>query len=200
MPKPINTLNLVMSVVLILLSITALVAVLFVGITLRTRQELSPATGAILKTTFGDIAIRFEPIAPQTRDNFIKLARTDFYHSLRFHRVVDNFAIQTGDPLSRDLSAVARWGSGGPGYDLPLEASASDQLTSGSVIMVRNNGRSHGSQFMILVDDIPWLSGHNTKFASVTAGLEIVRTISHLGTGVTGIPAQEVWLLDIILQ
>ena len=200
LPKLPKSTGSVMVFTFICMCFTAVASVVLVISLLFTRQKLLSVTGAVLKTSFGDITIRFESTPSQARDNFIRLSQVDFYHNLRFHRVVDNFAIQTGDPLSRDLSAVSRWGSGGPGYSFPLEASVSDQLSTGSVVMVRENTESHGSQFMILVDDIPWLAGQNSKFASVTEGMEIAKAISHLSTGPTNIPAQEVWLLDIILK
>jgi cyclophilin family peptidyl-prolyl cis-trans isomerase len=198
-----------MTAILFFMILAAVISAFIAGNALNLRRELNESiqeeqtreiTGAVLRTSFGNIEIVFNTPAVGAKDNFIKLVRQHFYDGLRFHRVVKDFAIQTGDPLSRDLSAAAKWGTGGPGYTLPQELSSTDKMLKGSVIMANDNDKSHGSQFMILVADTPWLIEHNTQFATVTKGIEIAETISNLDSGVTGIPAQEVRLLDIQLK
>ena len=72
---------------------------------------------ATLTTTKGDITIElFEADAPNTVANFVKLAKAGFYDGTKFHRVIQDFMIQGGDPLTKDDAAVARWGTGDPGY------------------------------------------------------------------------------------
>ena len=75
------------------------------------------ATGAILATNYGNIEIAFRGQgAPQTVANFVKLARAGFYDGTKFHRVIQGFMIQVGDPLSKDDTHKELWGTGGPGY------------------------------------------------------------------------------------
>lgn len=198
-----------MRLILIILALAAGTSALVAGVAYRDQQKLlnyvlneysRPVTSALLKTNFGEIEIVFDTPAVAAKDNFIKLARENYYDGQLFHRVVKNFAIQTGDPLSRNPTAAARWGTGGPGYTLPKEVSTTDDMATGSVIMANSGTASHGSQFMILVDLTPWLIGENTLFAHVVRGQDVVQAISDLDTGVTGIPASEARLLDIQLK
>src|SRR4051812_7646288 len=72
---------------------------------------------ATLHTNKGDIKIEFyNAETPKTVENFVKLAQSGFYNDVKFHRVIKGFMIQGGDPLSKDDSQMARWGTGGPGY------------------------------------------------------------------------------------
>ena len=71
---------------------------------------------AILRTNKGDITIELDSVnAPNTAANFVKLAKSGFYDGTKFHRVIKGFMNQGGDPLSKDDSMIARWGTGGPG-------------------------------------------------------------------------------------
>ena len=71
---------------------------------------------ATLKTSKGDVEIELmDTEAPETVANFVKLAKAGFYDGTKFHRVIKDFMIQGGDPLTKDDGAVARWGTGGPG-------------------------------------------------------------------------------------
>src|SRR4051812_6830933 len=79
---------------------------------------------AILHTTLGDITIEFSGATPNTVANFTKLAGEGFYNGTKFHRVIAGFMIQGGDPLTRDDSMQARWGTGGPGYQFADEIGA----------------------------------------------------------------------------
>ena len=72
---------------------------------------------ATLITTLGTIVLQLDPVnAPKTVENFEKLINQGFYNGVRFHRVIKDFMIQTGDPLSKDLAQINRWGTGGPDY------------------------------------------------------------------------------------
>lgn len=110
-----------------------------------------------LETSAGDLYIALSDLTPVHRDNFIRLVREGFYDGLLFHRVIEGFMIQTGDPESRNAQAGARLGEGGPGYSLPAEI-VFPELTHlrGAVAAAREPDdvnpeyRSSGSQFYIV--------------------------------------------------
>lgn len=109
-----------------------------------------------METTAGTMTIKLYDATPKHRDNFIKLAETDFYKDLMFHRIIDGFMIQGGDPNSRGADENAQLGSGGPGYT--IEAEFVDTLfhVKGALAAARTGGasnpqkRSSGSQFYIV--------------------------------------------------
>ena len=84
-------------------------------------QSYENETRILIKTTAGDITIKLYNETPQHRDNFIKLVEEHYYDSLLFHRVIRNFMVQSGDPVSRDAPKHAQLGTGGPGYTIPAE-------------------------------------------------------------------------------
>lgn len=124
---------------------------------------------ATILTPRGEIVIELLPdIAPQTVNNFVFLARNNFYNGLTWHRVLPNFMAQGGDPLGD--------GTGGPGYSIPAEFT--DKLAfdgPGIVAMARSaDPDSAGSQFFITTGPAEWLNGQYTIFGRVIAGQEIV--------------------------
>ena len=134
----------------------------------------------------GELTIELYPEwAPETVDNFIRLAQQGFYDGTRFHRVIPDFMIQGGDPLSRDKDP-RNDGQGGPGYTVPDEFS--DAPHRRGVLSMANEGRpdSGGSQFFILQRDAPHLDGQHAVFGRVIEGLEVVDTIASLDTDIAG--------------
>ena len=109
-----------------------------------------------METTHGTMTILLYDKTPQHRDNFIKLAETGFYDGLIFHRVINGFMIQGGDPNSRDAKKGARLGTGGPGYQVPAEFDKSLFHVKGALAAARTGGpsnpekKSSGSQFYIV--------------------------------------------------
>jgi len=119
----------------------------------------------------GRIVIEFYPQdAPNTVDNFIKLAKKGFYDGLTFHRVVPKFVVQGGDPNGN--------GTGGPGYTIKAEFNSRKHLT-GTVATARraNTTDSNGSQFYICLEPQPGLDGQYTIFGQVIEGMDVVRSI-----------------------
>ncbi len=118
----------------------------------------------------GRIVIEFYPQdAPNTVDNFIKLAQKGFYDGLKFHRVVPGFVVQGGDPLGN--------GTGGPGYTIKAEFNSRKHLT-GTVAMARAmDPDSAGSQFYICLEPQPGLDGQYTVFGQVIEGMDVVKGI-----------------------
>jgi len=110
----------------------------------------------LIKTTYGDIKIKLYNETPIHRDNFIKLVSEGFYDSLLFHRVINSFMIQGGDPDSRNAKPGQRLGNGGPGYTLPAEFNATLFHKKGALAAAREGDnvnpekRSSGSQYYIV--------------------------------------------------
>jgi len=109
-----------------------------------------------LSTSLGDMVIKLYDETPAHRDNFIKLVEESFFDSLLFHRVIDGFMIQGGDPQSRNAAKGARLGMGGPGYTVPAEFNDNLLHVKGALAAARTGGpsnpemRSSGSQFYIV--------------------------------------------------
>jgi peptidyl-prolyl cis-trans isomerase B (cyclophilin B) len=125
---------------------------------------------AVLKTNKGEITLCLDgKAAPLHVANFVKLARTGFYNNVKFHRVVTNFVIQTGDPTGT--------GAGGPGYHINFEQSPLKHV-KGAVGMARSTDpNSAGSQFYITLEATPFLDGNYVVFGNATAGMDVVSTI-----------------------
>jgi cyclophilin family peptidyl-prolyl cis-trans isomerase len=111
---------------------------------------------AEIQTDFGNMIVLLDDAAPQHRDNFLKLADEGFYDSLLFHRVIEGFMIQGGDPISKEAAPNQPLGSGGPGYTLPAEFVDTLAHIKGTIAAARRGGpsnpqkRSSGSQFYIV--------------------------------------------------
>lgn len=135
-------------------------------------------TEAVIDTKFGKIKIKFFPdVAPNHVDNFIKLANEGFYDGTIFHRVIPNFMIQGGDPITKDPSKKAQFGTGGPGKYLKAEFNKLPHKR-GTLSMARSaHPDSAGSQFFICVADAPHLNGQYTVFGEVTSGMDVVDKI-----------------------
>ena len=106
---------------------------------------------ALISTEFGDITILLYDSTPKHRDNFIKLVEQGFYDDLLFHRVIDKFMIQGGDPDSKNSPAGTRLGTGGPGYEIDPEIGAPHLYGAIAAARTPNAAkRSSGSQFFIV--------------------------------------------------
>jgi len=150
---------------------------------------------AVLETSKGTIKFELnEDKAPITTANFIKLAEKGFYDGLIFHRVIDNFVIQTGDPLGN--------GTGGSGETINLEIHKDLTHTDGAVGMARSsNPNSASSQFYIC--DGPQhasLDGKYAVFGQVIQGMDVVRVIAAVPTGANDKPLQNVVMTKVTIQ
>ena len=127
---------------------------------------------AIFKTEKGDMRIRlFAEEAPMTVNNFIFLARDGFYNDTQFHRVLENFMAQGGDPTGT--------GAGGPGYQFQDEFVASLQFDRAGLLAMANAGpNTNGSQFFITFAETPWLNGNHTIFGEIVEGMDVLMSIS----------------------
>jgi peptidyl-prolyl cis-trans isomerase B (cyclophilin B) len=138
----------------------------------------SNAEVAIIKTSEGDMVLQFwADAAPNTIENFKKLARSGFYNGTAFHRIVKGFMIQGGDPLTKDPTKEAQYGDGGPGYTIKAEFNHHDHQR-GVISMAREKDpNSGGSQFFICLASVPRLDGKYTTFGKVIKGDEVLSTI-----------------------
>lgn len=154
-----------------------------------------------LHTNKGDIAIEMmEQDAPQTVANFVKLAKSGFYDGTKFHRVIEDFMIQGGDPQTKDDSLVARWGTGGPGYQFADEIHAHNRNEPGTLAMANAGPNTNGSQFFINVADNSFLDTKHTVFGRVSAGMDVVQAIAQMPTGAGDRPVEPVVIERVTLQ
>ncbi len=132
----------------------------------------------ILHTNKGDITIQLtDTQTPNTVANFTKLAKEGFYNGVKFHRVIQNFMIQSGDPLTKDDTAQALWGTGGPGYKFADEIHADNHNVAGTISMANAGPNTNGSQFFINLKDNNFLDDKHTVFGTVVEGMEVVQEI-----------------------
>jgi peptidyl-prolyl cis-trans isomerase B (cyclophilin B) len=133
---------------------------------------------ATIQTSKGTVVAElFDEEAPGTVANFEKLANTNFYDGTRFHRVIPNFMVQGGDPLSSDANNP-RAGTGGPGYTIKCETHRNTHKHQAGTLSMAHAGKdTGGSQFFICHSPQPHLDGVHTIFGQVTSGLEVVNRI-----------------------
>jgi len=147
-------------------------------------NETHKVMSAIFHTNKGDITIEFYgEQAPQTVANFIKLAGEGFYNGIKFHRVIKGFMIQGGDPLTKDDSQMALWGTGGPGYKFADELTGKETYPLGTLAMANSGPNTNGSQFFIVTaNPTASLGADYTIFGKVVAGMDTVLKIENVAT------------------
>lgn len=157
------------------------------------KEALPPAT-AVFETNMGNFEVALATdLAPNTCKNFIGLANKGFYNGVIFHRVIDNFMIQGGDPTGT--------GMGGPGYTIKDEFSSKLLHDGPGVLSMANAGPdTGGSQFFITLAPTPWLDGHHSVFGKVTKGMDVVYKIGHVATDANDRPLKDVVINKIIIK
>jgi cyclophilin family peptidyl-prolyl cis-trans isomerase len=146
---------------------------------------------ASIETNHGTITVElFEDAAPKTAGNFIELAEKGFYDDVVFHRVIDGFMIQGGDPTGT--------GRGGPGYKIPDEFGKGLAHDEAGMLSMANAGpNTGGSQFFITLAATPWLDGKHAIFGKVVKGMEVVREIGKVSTGSGDRPMNDVVMKSV---
>jgi peptidyl-prolyl cis-trans isomerase B (cyclophilin B) len=142
---------------------------------------------AVLKTSQGEMVVEFWPeVAPKTVENFKKLAKSGFYDGTLFHRIIKEFMIQGGDPLTKDPTRESDWGKGDPGYKIAAEFN--DKLhVRGVLSMARSNSPdSAGSQFFICLAPAPSLDHKYTTFGQVIKGDDVLGRLGDSPVGPQG--------------
>jgi cyclophilin family peptidyl-prolyl cis-trans isomerase len=172
--------------------------------TSKTQPAKTTETIVLLKTTMGDMKIKLYNETPLHRDNFIKLVNEKYYDGLLFHRVINNFMIQGGDPDSRNAPAEKRLGMGGPGYTIPAEILPKFSHKKGAVAAARMGDEvnpkkeSSGSQFYIVHNNngTPHLDGDYTVFGEVIEGMKVIDKIATAKTGVADRPVEDIKIIS----
>jgi len=170
---------------------------------------VTPGVYARFDTTEGQFLIRlFHEQAPKTVENFVGLAEgtkeyTDprdnqkktapYYDGIIFHRVIDGFMIQTGDPLGQ--------GVGGPGYKFADEFHPALRHDKAGILSMANAGpNTNGSQFFITLGPTPHLDNRHSVFGEVVEGLDVVRRIGQVRTGPRDRPAKDVVINSVKIE
>jgi peptidyl-prolyl cis-trans isomerase B (cyclophilin B) len=146
------------------------------------KEESSPVNAgnevAVIKTSEGDMVVQFwTDAAPNTIENFKKLARAGFYNGTIFHRIVKGFMVQGGDPNSKDPAKEDRYGEGGPGYKIKAEFNDHSH-ERGVISMAREpDPDSAGSQFFVCLGPTPRLDHQYTTFGKLIKGDDVLGKI-----------------------
>ena len=156
-------------------------------------------------TTHGTMRVKLYSKTPKHRDNFAKLVSEKYYDGVRFHRVIEGFMIQTGDPYSRDTAKINAWGTGGPDYTVPAEFVNEYWHKKGALAAARKGDlanptkASSGSQFYIVHDENACLhlDGQYSIFGEVIEGLEVIDRIATVATDHYDRPYEDVIIKSI---
>ena len=143
---------------------------------------------ALFDTNRGQILVDlYEQDTPATVNNFVTLARNHFYDGLRFHRVIDGFMAQTGDPKSADEAEKEAWGLGGPGYQFADEIRAKLTFDIPGVLAMANSGpNTNGSQLFLTFEPTPQLNGSYSVFGKVVSGEDVLPKLTRTSSTGTG--------------
>ena len=144
----------------------------------------SGAVKVQLKTNMGEITLELYPDMPITAGNFQKLVEKGFYDGTIFHRVIDGFMVQGGDPTGT--------GRGGPGYAIKDEFSGKNKNNRGTISMANAGPNTGGSQFFINLVDNNFLDKAHPVFGKVVEGMDVVNSIGKVRTGPGDRPVKEV--------
>lgn len=154
--------------------------------------DLSKSYTAVLDTNHGEIVIELDPErSPLTVNNFVFLANDGFYDGVVFHRVIENFMIQGGDPTGT--------GRGGPGYRFRDEIEGTGDYSRGTVAMANAGPNTNGSQFFIVHKDTG-LPHSYTIFGKVTSGMDVVDSIASSDTDSSDRPQDEAVINEVTIS
>ena len=159
-------------------------------------------------TSMGVIKVKLYSGTPKHRENFAKLALENYYDGLLFHRVINGFMIQAGDPLTKDPANKSRFGTGGPDYTIPAEFVPEYRHKKGALAAARRGDaanplkESSGSQFYIVQDEAACaaLDGDYTVFGETIEGFDVIDAIAAVETDGRNCPLQDVKIITIKLD
>lgn len=158
------------------------------------RADAAKRQTAVFKTNMGTFEIElYNDLAPKTVKNFVDLTQKKFYDGIIFHRVIDNFMIQGGDPTGS--------GMGGPGYTIPDEFGKGLKHEGKGVLSMANAGpNTGGSQFFITLVPCPWLDGKHAIFGHVVKGMDVVEKIGKVQTDSMDRPLKKVVMESVTIK
>jgi cyclophilin family peptidyl-prolyl cis-trans isomerase len=164
---------------------------------------------AVFATNQGTFELElFEDTMPVTAGNFVKLTEEGFYNGVQFHRVIDGFMIQGGDPITK-TEEFLRYGTGGPGYAIPDEHVAGEYLTNvrGTISMANSGPNSGGSQFFINVADNTNLdfdkqplSSKHPVFGRIVSGMDVVDKIATAEVNERDLPVDPIVIESVTIR
>ena len=161
-----------------------------------------------IQTNLGMIKVKLYSKTPKHKANFEKLALSGFYDGILFHRVIDGFMIQGGDPNTKDTTLVEKYGQGGPGYTIPAEFVPEYRHKKGALAAARRGDaanperESSGSQFYLVQSEeaCAALDGAYTVFGETVEGLNVIDKIAKVATDRRDRPISDVRIISIKLD
>ena len=162
----------------------------------------------VIQTNLGTMKVKLYSKTPKHRENFERLALTGYYDGLLFHRVINGFMIQGGDPLTRDENLAPSYGTGGPDYTIPAEFVPEYTHKKGALAAARRGDaanpmkESSGSQFYLVQDEAACaaLNGDYTVYGETIEGLDVIDKIAAVQTGARDLPVNPVKIISITLD
>jgi|TARA_Y100000034_G_scaffold99609_1_gene122501 peptidylprolyl isomerase len=163
------------------------IIVLILALVILTTYKMDTKTKVLIDTNMGSFTIELYDDMPITAGNFEKLVKQGFYNGVIFHRVIDGFMIQGGDPTGT--------GSGGPGYTIKDEFKENSNNNRGTISMANAGQNTGGSQFFINLVNNNFLDEKHPAFGKVTKGMEVVDKIGKVEKDANDKPLQEVKII-----
>ena len=163
----------------------------------ETKKMADSKTVAVIKTNMGTIELElFAKEAPKTVENFVELAKKGYYNGVIFHRVIDGFMIQGGDPTGTGSGGKSIWGK-----------SFNDEIVpelvfdkEGLLAMANSGPNTNGSQFFITLAPTKWLNGHHTIFGKVIGGMDVVKAIGKVAKNAQDRPVKNVVMESVTIE
>ena len=160
-------------------------------------ESMTNETIAVFETNQGTIEFKLFPdVAPKTCENFVGLIKKGYYDGIIFHRVIENFMIQGGDPTGTGRGGQSLWGS-------PFEDEVTPEVKfnkPGLLAMANAGPNTNGSQFFITTAATPWLNMNHTIFGEVLNGMETVRKIEQCEKGSGDRPVQQQKIINAYIK
>ena len=159
----------------------------------------------VVETTMGTVEFKLYNETPLHRDNFLRLAEEHYFDSLLFHRVIDDFVIQGGDPNSKYAKPGEMLGDGEPDFRVPAEIRVDQGITcvKGSILAAREGDdvnpqrESCASQYCFMMRPCPHLDGAYTVFGEVTEGMDVLEAIQKVATDENDRPLEDIRMLKV---
>lgn len=168
-------------------------------------EEMNKEPKYRIQTSKGEFVIKLYDETPLHKENFMKLAGGGFYDGMCFHRVINGFMVQVGDPFTKDSTKTNRWGEGGPGYTIPAEIVPGLTHKKGALAAARRGDsvnparESSGSQFYIVQDEsgCKHLDGEYTIFGEVISGIDVIDRIASVATDFADKPIDRIDIISV---